>query len=85
MLVNMQKYSKHEQKEMVLLVIKKHTLGVTFSGLLKSIAKKRSGGSYYFFKGLVSELVEEGKVRKIDYGNAKLYKVVKDDKRIKKS
>jgi predicted transcriptional regulator len=65
------RYSRHERKEILVELISKNSpRGLTTAQISKIVMIR-----YNTLTGILKEMVDEGKIRKIKFGNAYLYKI----------
>jgi len=69
-MVSIKRFSKHERKELVINLLKKHPRGLT-TKQIASITSVR-----YKNLTILKELADEKKIKIIKFGNANLYKVI---------
>ena len=68
--INLQKFSIHEKKDMMYNLIIKYPDGLFIAEICRN-----TGMDYKTCVKLLNHLIDENKIRLVDYGNTKLYKV----------
>lgn len=69
------KFSRYEKMDAVEQVLKENPRGLTVTQLCRKMGKYNAGKSRYSIEATLANLIKEGRIRQIDFGD-RLYKVM---------
>ena len=76
-MVNLNQFSNHEKKQMILHVLKENEDGMTWAAIARRLDRKPEGDTYAMIKRLTLELQTEGRIRIVDFGGKNFMKLCK--------